>query len=113
MNILPLIIVLIIAIVLIRQALMKKNGNNGEIYADHDILVKRYQTFQWKDIVKAYLIKDNEGRTADKFLLLDLNGGNIRASVIRLIDFSRFIIQSNINMKKLLLLLGILFACLF
>lgn len=77
LNIIPLIIVLVIAIVLIRQALVKKTNNDVEFYADNDNLIIKKQTFQWKDLTNAYIMTDNAGRTPDKFLLLELNGGDI------------------------------------
>ena len=76
-NVLPLIIALIIAIILIRQAIFKKNGSDIELFADKDKLVIKKQTFQWENIVSTYIMTDNAGRTPDNFLLLELKDGDI------------------------------------
>ncbi|MBB6108644.1 hypothetical protein SAMN05421821_102121 [Mucilaginibacter lappiensis] len=87
-NILPLVIVLVIAIILIRQAIVKKNNSETEVYADKDKLVIKKQTFQWKDVANAYIMTDNAGRTPDKFLLLELNNGEINKISISQIGIS-------------------------
>jgi hypothetical protein len=88
LNIWPVVLVAVIAMVLIRQAMVKKGTGEVAVYADNDKLVIKKQTFEWKDITNAYIMTDNAGRTPDKFLLLELNGTTINKIYINQLGVS-------------------------
>lgn len=89
LTIVPFLIVLIIMALFVRKALQKQGSPDMEVYADREKLIIEKQTFEWANIVNAYIMTDNTGKTTGRFLLLETKNQGIVSIYINKLSADR------------------------